>query len=116
MKSFGKPKQLRQYRNQIKESNMPDYYPMYLNIAGKKCVIIGGGTIAQGKIAGFRDAGASITLISPDATPGIRRAATNGQIQWFERKYEPGDLKGAFIAVAATNVWYINKEIFDEAG
>ena len=94
---------------------MPDYYPTYLNLAGKKCVIIGGGTIAQGKIAGFIDAGASIILISPDATHGIRKAATDGQIQWLERKYKLGDLKGAFIAVAATNVWYINKEIFDEA-
>ena len=78
---------------------MADYYPTYLNLAGKKCVIIGGGTIAQGKIAGFRDAGATITLISPDATPGILKAANDGYIQWFERKYEPGDLKGAFIAV-----------------
>ena len=94
---------------------MADYYPTYLNLAGKKCVIIGGGTIAQGKIAGFRDAGATITLISPDATPGIRKAANDGYIQWFERKYEQGDLKGAFIAVAATNVWHINREIFDEA-
>ena len=94
---------------------MADYYPTYLNLAGKKCVIIGGGTIAQGKIAGFRAAGATITLISPDATPGIRKAANEGYIQWFERKYEQGDLKGAFIAVAATNVWHINREIFDEA-
>ena len=99
----------------LRRRNMPDYYPIYLNLAGKKCVILGGGTVAQGKIAGFRDAGAAITVISPDATPGIRRAAQNGQVKWLEREYHPGDLEGAFIAVAATNVWYVNREIYDEA-
>ena len=94
---------------------MPDYYPTFLNLAGKKCVILGGGTVAQGKIAGFRDAGAVITIISPDATAGIQRAAQNGHVQWLERKYQPGDLTGAFIAVAATNVWHVNREIYDEA-
>ena len=94
---------------------MPDYYPTFLNLAGKKCVILGGGAIAQGKIAGLRDAGAVITLISPDATVGIQRAVQNGQVQWLEREYQPGDLEGAFIAVAATNVWHVNREIYDEA-
>ena len=94
---------------------MPDYYPTYLNLAGKKCVILGGGVVAQGKIAGFRDAGAVITIISPDATTGIQRAAKNGQVRWLEREYQPGDLEGAFIAVAATNVWHVNREIYDEA-
>lgn len=94
---------------------MPDYYPTYLNLAGKKCVILGGGTVAQGKIAGFRDAGAVITIISPDATTGIKRAAQNGHVQWLEREYQTGDLEGAFIAVAATNVWHVNREIYDEA-
>ena len=94
---------------------MPEYYPAYLNLAGKRCVIIGGGTVAQGKIAALRDAGAQITVISPDATTGIQRAAQRGQVEWLARKYQAGDLAGAFIAVAATNVWHVNREIFEEA-
>jgi precorrin-2 dehydrogenase/sirohydrochlorin ferrochelatase len=94
---------------------MPDYYPVYLNLSRKRCVIIGGGTVAQGKIAALRQAGASITIISPDATPGIQRAAQRGDVEWLQRKYQPGDLEGAFIAVAATNVWYVNREIYEEA-
>ncbi len=94
---------------------MPEYYPVYLNLAGKRCVIFGGGRIAQGKIAALRDAGASITVISPDATPGIQRAVQRGDVEWIARKYEPGDLEGSFIAVAATNVWYVNREIYEEA-
>ena len=94
---------------------MPDYYPVYLNLAGKRCVIIGGGTIAQGKIGGLLQAGCRITVISPDATPGIRQAAQRGDVQWLERPYQPGDLAGAFIGVAATNVWHVNQEIYQEA-
>ena len=94
---------------------MPEYYPVYLNLAGKSCVILGGGTIAQGKIAALRDAGASITIISPQATDGIKRAAQRGQVAWLEREYRPGDLDGAFIAVAATNVWHVNRQIYEEA-
>jgi siroheme synthase-like protein len=94
---------------------MPDYYPVYLNLAGKRCVILGGGTIAQGKIAALRDAGASITVISPEATTGIQTAVRRGDVVWEQREYRPGDLEGAFIAVAATNVWYVNREIYEEA-
>lgn len=94
---------------------MPDYYPVNLNLAGKRCVILGGGTVAQGKIAALRQAGASITVISPDATAGIQRAAQRGDVEWIARKYESGDLEGAFIAVAATSVWHVNREIYEEA-
>ena len=94
---------------------MPEYYPVYLNLAGKHCVILGGGTIAQGKIAALRDAGAKITVISPEATTGIRRAAERGHITFEQREYQAGDLDGAFIAVAATNVWHVNRQIYEEA-
>src|SRR5918992_2933526 len=94
---------------------MPEYYPVYLNLAGKRCVILGGGTVAQGKIAALRQAGARITVISPEAPLGIQRAAQRGDVEWLARKYEPGDLEGAFIAVAATNVWHVNREIYEEA-
>ena len=94
---------------------MPDYYPVYLNLAGKRCVIIGGGTIAQGKIGALLQAGCQITVISPDVTPGIRQAAQRGDVAWLERTYQRGDLEGAFIGVAATNVWHVNREIFEEA-
>ena len=94
---------------------MPEYYPVYLNLAGKRCVILGGGAIAQGKLAALRDAGADITVISPQSTDGIQRAAQRGHITLLQREYEPGDLDGAFIAVAATNVWHVNRQIYEEA-
>lgn len=94
---------------------MTTYYPVYLNLRGRRCVIIGGGTVAEGKIARLLDSGARICVISPDATPGIRQFVTDGSVQWEQRKYRDGDLEGAFIAIAATNVREVNRRIFEEA-
>lgn len=94
---------------------MPDYYPVYLNLAGKRAVIIGGGAIAQGKIGPLLQAGCHITVISPDATAGIQQAAARGDLDYIQRPYQPGDLQDAFIGVAATNIWHINRQIYEEA-
>ena len=94
---------------------MPAYYPVYLNLQGRRCVIIGGGGVAEGKIARLLESGAEIRVVSPDATPGIRRMASEGAIRWEPRVYRPGDLAGAFIAIAATNLREVNRRIFDEA-
>ena len=94
---------------------MTAYYPVYLNLRGRRCVIIGGGTVAEGKIARLLDSGAEIRVVSPDATPGIRQFVADGSVRWEERKYRDGDLEGAFIAIAATNVREVNRRIFEEA-
>jgi precorrin-2 dehydrogenase/sirohydrochlorin ferrochelatase len=94
---------------------MPSYYPVYLNLAGKKAVILGGGYVAEGKVAALLDAGVKLTIISPQATPGIQRAAQRGDLEWQQREYQHGDLQGAALAIAATNVWSVNQEICQEA-
>lgn len=94
---------------------MTAYYPVYLNLQGRRCVIIGGGAVAEGKIARLLESGAEIRIISPDATPGIRRMAAAGAVHWEQRPYRPGDLADAFIAIAATNLREVNRRIFAEA-
>lgn len=94
---------------------MSTYYPVYLNLRGRRCVIIGGGTVAEGKIGRLLDSGAEVCVISPDATPGIRQSVEDGAVRWEQREYRPGDLEGAFIAIAATNVRQVNRRIFEEA-
>ena len=94
---------------------MPAYYPVFLNLAGKRCVIIGGGTIAEGKISKLKETGAQVTIISPDATPAIQKMAKQGVVEWTSRKYQPGDLEGAFLGIAATDVRQVNQQIFQEA-
>ncbi len=94
---------------------MPNFYPVFLNLTGRSCVIIGGGQIAEGKITKLLDSGAKIIVISPDATHGIRGYAERGDIEFNLRKYEAGDLQGAFLVIAATNDRVVNQEIFEEA-
>ena len=94
---------------------MPAYYPVFLNLEGKRCVIIGGGTIAEGKISKLKETGAQVTIISPDATPAIQKTAKKGVVEWTARKYQTGDLEGAFLGIAATDVRQVNQQIFQEA-
>ena len=94
---------------------MTTYYPVYLNLRGRRCVIVGGGNVAEGKISRLLESGADIFVVSPDATPGIRQFVADGSVRWEQRPYRDGDLEGAFIAIAATNVREVNRRIFEEA-
>jgi precorrin-2 dehydrogenase/sirohydrochlorin ferrochelatase len=94
---------------------MTKFYPVFLNLTGRRCVIIGGGQIAEGKISKLLDSGAKIIVISPDVTQGIRGFAERGAIEFELRKYQTGDLDGAFLVIAATNDRVVNQEIFEEA-
>lgn len=94
---------------------MPTYYPVFLDLHNKRCVIIGGGTLAESKIAKLLDAGAKITVVSPNINAGIKTALKQGNLEWLEREYETGDLAGAFLGIAATNARPVNERIFQEA-
>jgi siroheme synthase-like protein len=94
---------------------MSDYYPVYLNLKGRRCVVFGGGAVAEEKITKLLSSGAIISVISPDATPDIRSLADQGKVEWQPRKYQPGDLGGAFMGIAATNKREVNRCIFHEA-
>ena len=94
---------------------MSAYYPAFLNIEGKRCVVIGGGAVAEGKIAKLRDAGAKITVVSPQVTDGIQTAVQQGHLEWQARKYQTGDLEGAFLGIATTDVRSVNEAISQEA-
>ena len=72
---------------------MPSYYPVFLNLTGKRCVIFGGGSIAEGKISKLKETGAQVTIISPEATPAIQKLAQTGVVEWNVREYRAGDLE-----------------------
>ena len=94
---------------------MAPYYPVFLAVKDRSCVIIGGGTIAEGKIASLLECGAKIRMIAPEVTPGIQKLADNGTISLENRQYLEGDLDGAFIAIAATDNNSVNRRIAQEA-
>ncbi len=74
---------------------MNPYYPIFLNLAGKKCVVIGGGRVALRKVTTLLEYGAEITVISPRLCKGLREVDCEGKIQVRRRAYQVGDLEGA---------------------
>ncbi|MGI5483781.1 uroporphyrinogen-III C-methyltransferase [Streptomyces lavendofoliae] len=79
-------------------------YPVGLRLTGRRVVVIGGGQVAQRRLPALIAAGADITLVSPSATPSVEAMAEAGEITWTRRRYEDGDLAGAWYAlIAATD-------------
>ncbi len=91
------------------------YYPVFLNVDGKKCVVVGGGQVALRKVRVLLEHGADVEVISPDLCPELAKLAGSGEIRALTRKYRAGDLKNAFVAIAATDNGDINQRVVVEA-
>lgn len=91
------------------------YYPVFLDLKGKPCVVIGGGEVAERKVEGLLRAGASVTVVSPKATKKIKALTEKGRISLLKRKYKKGDLKGAFLVVSASDARDVNHSVYEEA-
>jgi precorrin-2 dehydrogenase/sirohydrochlorin ferrochelatase len=91
------------------------YYPAFLNIRDRRCVVIGGGEVALRKVRGLLECGAQVTVISPAFHPTLVELAEGGRITPVCREFEPGDLNRALIAIAATDVREVNQKVAEEA-
>ncbi len=79
----------------------PTVYPMALDLAGRRCLVAGGGTLAHEKVEGLLRAGAMVTVVSPTLTAGIVRLAEEGSIEFQQRPFRSSDLDGVFLAYGA---------------
>ena len=66
-------------------------YPVGLRLTGRRVVVVGGGQVAHRRVAGLLEAGADVTVVSPDVTPALEGLVTPGSLTWVRRRYEPGD-------------------------
>ena len=94
---------------------MNTYYPVYIELRGQPCVVIGGGKIAEGKVNGLLAAQANVTVISPDLTSHLSDLVNAKQISYLARTYQPGDLTSAFMVICATDQAEINHQVWQEA-
>jgi precorrin-2 dehydrogenase/sirohydrochlorin ferrochelatase len=90
-------------------------YPVNLNINEKLCLVIGGGAVALRKIRSLLDGGASVRVISPVLEPELKVLARRRKIDWIERGFVEGDLKGAFLVFAATDNRAVQDQIMEES-
>ncbi|MCX2970333.1 MULTISPECIES: uroporphyrinogen-III C-methyltransferase [Streptomyces] len=78
-------------------------YPVGLRLAGRRVVVLGGGTVAQRRLPALVAAGADIELIAPTATPSVEAMAEAGELRWRPRAYREGDLAEAWYVLVATS-------------
>jgi uroporphyrin-III C-methyltransferase len=90
-------------------------YPVGLRLVDRSVVVVGGGQVAHRRVAGLLEARARVTLVSPVVTPALDALVAPGSLTWIRRRYEPGDLDGAWYAVAATDDPEVNAAVAEEA-
>ena len=80
-----------------------NYFPMMLDLTGKKVVVVGGGEVAERKVERLLGCGAAVTVIAPRSTPGLEELAADGRIAHEAREYRRGDIAGAAVAFVAVD-------------
>ena len=89
--------------------NQMGAYPIMLNIKNQEVVVVGGGTIAYRKIRGLLQAGANITVISPEIEERIETLRRERRIDWRKKEFESADITSALVVIAATNSNVVNE-------
>ncbi len=82
-------------------------YPVALVVAGRRCVVVGGGAVAARKVASLVEAGADVFVVAPRISDRIKAMP----VEWAERPYGRGDLREAWLAIAATDVAEVNRQV-----
>ena len=90
-------------------------YLVGLDLAGRRVVMVGAGTVAQRRLPRLVAAGADVLLVAPQATPAVEAMATAGEVRWEARGYAEGDLEGAWYAMACTADPAVNATVAAEA-
>ena len=90
-------------------------FPMFVKLVGRRCVVVGGGAIAESKVASLLASGAKVIVVSPNLTPVLARKARLGAFTWYERRFDACDLYDAFLVIAATSEDAVNEWVYREA-
>ena len=82
---------------------MPKYYPVMLDVRDRVAIVVGGDRVAAEKAAALAASGARVSVLSPTFCDELLWMAEHKQVRLLQKAYEPGDLAGAFVVIAATN-------------
>ncbi|HUS83175.1 MAG TPA: bifunctional precorrin-2 dehydrogenase/sirohydrochlorin ferrochelatase [Dehalococcoidia bacterium] len=91
------------------------YYPVFLELKGRPCLVVGGGQVAARKVEGLLAAGARVTVVSRSLDPDIAKLAAERRIQHVERPYQHMDLKGYAVVITATDDAQTNQRVAADA-
>jgi len=94
---------------------MMKYYPIYLDIKNRNCLVVGGGSVGTRKVLTLLACGANVTVISTAATEKLHQLSNNGMINLEERYFKATDLDDRFLVIGATDNQELNFKIHAEA-
>jgi len=89
--------------------------PVFLKLEGRRCLLVGAGTVALEKIGSLLKTGLRLRVVAPEARAEVQELAAEGKLEWVQREFEPADLDGSFIVIAATDVPEVNAAVYREA-
>jgi len=89
--------------------------PIFLKLDGRRCLLVGAGTVALDKIGSLLKTGLELRVVAPDARPEIHQLAAEGKLEWVQRSFIPSDLDGNTLVIAATNSPQVNSTVYREA-
>ncbi|MEA2176846.1 MAG: precorrin-2 dehydrogenase [Solirubrobacteraceae bacterium] len=91
------------------------FYIACLRLRGRRCLVVGGGEIGLEKVEGLLACDGDVVLVAPEAEPELQRLASEGSLTWLRRSYDPSDLEGSFLVIAATDDSEQNIAIYHDA-
>ena len=92
------------------------FYPAFIDLTGRRCMVVGGGPVGTEKTEKLLDAGADVRLVSPRITPRLETLVAEGAIGEFHRRgYQTADLDGCLLVIAATADAEVNLEVWQDA-
>ena len=94
---------------------MTTLFPMFVKLERRRCLVVGGGEIAQGKLEALLACGATVRLVAPEVTDAIAVWIRERRLSWQAREFQPSDLEDAFLVIAATGVPSVSEAVFREA-
>lgn len=94
---------------------MSGYYPIYLNIFGRTCVIVGGGVVAARKARPLIEAGAVVRVVSPEVGDAMANMIEAGEVEYIQERFEPEHLDNAALVIAATDDMSVNRYVYESA-
>jgi precorrin-2 dehydrogenase/sirohydrochlorin ferrochelatase len=91
------------------------YYPIFVEMAGRRVLLVGGGHVALEKVGKLVDVGAEVTVVAPELIEPVRAFIDRGDAEWNARRYEAGDVTGFEVVMVATDDGEVNSQVAAEA-
>jgi len=94
---------------------MARYFPIFLDLHGRPCLVVGAGAIATGKARQLLNYGAVLTIVAPQATEEVREWARSGRVNYHAREFRESDLDGQKLVIGSTDSPDVNRAVYEAA-